>query len=381
MLIISVLALLVLVAPSARAAEMGLTSEITWGISRPQIDQQITLLRDLHTTWIRADAAWNALEPTSKGVYNLSYLSDVDYAVSQARAAGIQVEMVIHGTPYWASADPAKFKDASGYHYNSAYRPVNFQDYADFAGWAANHFKAMGVHVYEVWSEQNLIYSWPSGPDPATYVQMLKAAYPAIHQADPAATVLMGGLFTSDYDFLQAMYDLGAKPYFDAANVHPYSGALGPTGCYRQHGSTRKPKEAFCGIEEIHNTMVANGDGAKQLWLTEWGYSTESSGDGMGVTYAQQAQYLTQAYAKAQSYPYVKALFWYQLHDSLGTFGTNLWNGQLGLMTAGGDPKWSYFAFREWAVATQGGTRPFPIYPPPRHRRPHRRRHRPAKHH
>ena len=236
-----------------------------------------------------------------------------------------------------------------------SYRPVNFQDYADFASWAVNHFKGLGVHVYEVWNEPNLIYSWPSGPDAATYVQMLKAAYPAIHQADPSSTVLMGGLFASDYDFLQAMYDAGAKPYFDAANVHPYSGPVGPTGCFHQHGSTRKPKDAFCGIEEVRNTMVANGDGAKKLWLTEVGYSTYSGGDGMGVTYAQQARYLTAAYKKVQGYPYVKVMLWYQLQDSPAS---NQWTSNLGLVTAGNQRKPAYTAFRSYAIATHGGTRP-----------------------
>jgi hypothetical protein len=354
LLLVGLVALAVLGPASAKAAEVGLNSEITWGVSRSDINRQVSELRDLHTRWIRGNAAWNALEPDAKGRINSSYLSNIDYGIRKVRAAGIQVEMLINDTPYWASADPGKFKDGSGYHYDSTYRPANFQDYADFASWTANHFKTMGVHVYEVWSEPNLSYSWPSGPDAATYVQMLRAAYPAIHQADPAATVLMGGLFSSDYDFLQAMYNAGAKPYFDGANVHPYTGPISPAACYRQHGTTRKPKAAFCGIPELRKTMVANGDAGKKLWLTEVGYSTESGGDQLGVSYSQQAQYVTAAFRKVQSWHYVKALFWYQLQDWPGS---NPFNSNLGLITAGNQRKPAYAAFKSWAIATRGGAR------------------------
>jgi hypothetical protein len=354
-LLFSLLALIVLLPASAGAAEMGLTTDLTRGVSRARMDQEISMVRDLHARWIRADVPWNALEQDAKGVYtNARYLSDIDYGISRAHAAGLQVVMTLSSVPYWASADPSKSQDASGYHYNASYHPYNLQDYANYAARVAGHFQALGVHVYEVWNEENLPYFWPSGPDAGAYTQLLQAAYPAIHQADPAATVLMGGLFTSDYDFLQAMYNAGAKPYFDGANVHPYSGPVGPLGCFHQHGTTRKPKTAFCGIQEIRNTMVANGDGAKQIWLTELGYSTYTGGDGMGVSLAQQAEYLTEAYSIVQVLPYVKALLWYELRNSQDT---NSYNSNQGLLDGSDQPKPAYFAYRSYALATNGGLR------------------------
>jgi polysaccharide biosynthesis protein PslG len=367
------LALMALAPTGAGAAEMGLTTNISAGESPPQMDRDIAMLKDLHTRWTRVDLRWNAFERDAKGVHtNASYLAAIQYGVAQARAAGIQVDMALGGVPYWASSDPSKFQDASGDHYDPGYPPANFQDFADFAAWAANQFKSLGVHVYEVWNEPNLPYFWPAGPDAATYTQMLKASYPAIHQADPFATVLMGGLFTSDYDFLQAMYDAGAKPYFDAANVHPYSGPVGPNGCFHNHLGPRKPKTAFCGITEIRKTMVANGDGAKPVWLTELGYSTDGGASGMGVSYAQQAGYLTVAYRIVQGYSWVKAMIWYELQDSSES---NSWNSNLGLITAAPTRKPAYAAYKAYAIATNGGLHA----PVVRHRRK-RRRH-PVKRH
>lgn len=52
----------------------------------------------------------------------------------------------------------------------------------------------MGVHTFEIWNEPNYAQFWPSAPNAAEYVTMLKAGYAAVKTADPGATVLMGGL-------------------------------------------------------------------------------------------------------------------------------------------------------------------------------------------
>ena len=51
------------------------------------------------------------------------------------------------------------------------------------------------VKYFSVWNEPNLNYEWGNfDPDPARYGAMLKAAYPSIKAADPAAVVVTGGL-------------------------------------------------------------------------------------------------------------------------------------------------------------------------------------------
>ena len=46
----------------------------------------------------------------------------------------------------------------------------------------------------------------------------------------------MGGLSRNDYGFLKAMYAAGAKGYFDAAAVHPYTNKVDPTTCWNDSG-------------------------------------------------------------------------------------------------------------------------------------------------
>jgi arabinogalactan endo-1,4-beta-galactosidase len=50
------------------------------------------------------------------------------------------------------------------------------------------------VRAVEIWNEPNHAWFWPSGPDPARYAEMLKAAYGAAKAADPASTVLLTGI-------------------------------------------------------------------------------------------------------------------------------------------------------------------------------------------
>jgi hypothetical protein len=340
---------------------VGVVSDLSWYMSRPEMDRSIAMMRDAGVQWVRASMNWATLEPNAKGVLDPWWMPELDYAIQKARAAGLQVLMPISdGVPYWASGDPAKYTDGSGAHWNQAWKPSNFQDYADFARSMVNRYKVFGVRHYEVWNEPNYVRFWPSGPDPADYTAMLRAAYPAIKQADPGATVVMGGVSGSDYTFLQGIYSAGGRGFFDIAAVHPYTNGADPTACWYEPGTTRYAKFAFCGIEEVRQTMLANGD-SRGLWLTEMGWST--SAVAMGVTEATQADYLTKAFTKVQGYPYVTNSFWY-------SFRSNWWTNNdpgdieanYGLVRVDFSVKPAYNAFK--AYATSGVVSPTTTAPP-----------------
>ena len=339
--------------PSAGAttpgAAVGVVGDITWGISRADMNRTVASMAAAGVKWVRANMSWSGGEPDAKGVLNQGWLPDVDYAVNQARVAGIQVLMPIaDGVPYWASADPAKYHDSSGNHWNKYWRPTNNADYASFVGAMVRRYQALGVHAYEVWNEPNTSNFWPSGPNAADYATLLAAAYPAIKAADPTATVILGGLSKNDYDYLAQLYAAGAGRYFDVVAVHPYTGTADPTWCWNQGTTTKLAKDAFCGIQEVHNTMVANGDSAKKIWLTEFGWSTTTGA--YGVSEATQAAYLTKALDKIRSsYPYVQAAFWYSFRNDVsrnevpGDYEANL-----GLLRINFNPKPAYAALKAW---------------------------------
>jgi len=301
--------------------------------------------------WVRANISWSGGEPDAKGQLNQGWLAEVDYAVTKAQAAGMQVLMPIaDGVPYWASADPARYQNATGRYWNKYWKPRSFTDYADFARTVVNRYKVMGVHTYEVWNEPNLTRFWPSGPKATEYASMLAAAYPVMKQADPVATVLMGGLSKNDYNYLQALYSAGARPNFDAVAVHPYTGSVDPTWCWNQGGTTKLAIDAFCGIEEVRRTMVANGDTAKKIWLTEFGWSSTTAS--YGVSEEKQAAYLTKAFTKLKSYPYVQAAFWYNFRNT-ASFNDHpsSFEGNNGLIRTTFAAKPAYTAMKSWTSA------------------------------
>jgi hypothetical protein len=104
--------------------------------------------------------------------------------------------------------------------------------------------------------------------------------------------------------------------------------------------------------------MVAGGDAAKPIWMTELGWSTATSPCARGawagrkpagVTEAEQAANLTEAYRCLANYPYVESGLWFTLDDTTGR-GAELDNYGLRREDGSRKPAWDAFA----AVATQG---------------------------
>ena len=187
---------------------------------------------------------------------------------------------------------------------------------------------------WEVWNEPNSS-GYMTGADPAAYVRLLRAAYPAFKAGDPTAPVITGGVEYNDTNWLTRMYNAGAKGYFDAVATHPYMGVADADPTVADDGT----KWTFTHAAAVHRLMVARGDGAKKLWFTEFGWSSHPTAAGApnyqrGVTQAVQSAYLVKTATLVRTrMPYVQAMYWYADHDestgniqydNYGLFGENL---------------------------------------------------------
>jgi hypothetical protein len=347
------LAALVLASP-AHAAEVGVVADVTWGQPRADVDREIELLRAAGVRWIRASVNWAGLEPDAKGDVNHWLLAEYDYAVTRAREAGLEVLMPIaDGVPYWASADPAKEVMPSGERrWEVTYRPTRASDYGDIVRFVVEHFSELGVHAYQLWNEPNHLRFWPSGPSAAAYLPLLREGYEAAKAADPGSTVLLGGLSKSDFYYLEDLYRLGGGDYFDAVAVQPYTYGVDPTASWRGVHAWEDPDRisinAFPAIKEVRASMVAFGDAEKDVWLTEFGYSTTTR-EG-GVSARRQARFLVKAYRYVERLPWVKALFWYAARNNPFYEDENTYEGRFGLASTNWRPKPSYGALRAYAL-------------------------------
>jgi hypothetical protein len=346
-----------------RAAEPGVVSDLSWGIPQADKDREVPIMQDAGVRWARLGLGWRNLEP-SKGQYSSYWLADEDAAVAAARAAGTKVILDIVESPQWASGSTDKYAP-----------PQNPQDMADFLRFIANRYRGQ-VAAYEIWNEENYDKNWPSGVSgPSTvsapaYTQLLKAVYPAIKSVDPSALVVFGGLGEADYHYVEAAYAAGAKGYFDVMAIHPYTcwspsyyywadsqeNWVAPSGSPQPPGS-RITMWSFLAYREVHNSMVANGDGSKPIWLTEFGWSSATNSQ-CTVDQQTQASYLTQAYKTLEQDPYVQVALWYNLRQDYWATDSSYRDGGFGLINKDFTPRPAYNAFRDYATGSgsTGGT-------------------------
>jgi hypothetical protein len=202
------------------------------------------------------------------------------------------------------------------------------------------------IAAWEVWNEEDEQDWWGApGGDPDLYARLLKATYPLVH---PYAPVIVGGMVGNDYLFLQKVYEAGGGGNFDGVGVHTDTAcAVVPPDTFYRDPNGAVARFSFLGFRSVHDVMTAHGDGAKPIWMTEFGWNTYSGtcDTGMfagkkpgGVTQSTQAQYLTQAVHCLSLYPFVTSALWFTLKDDASP--------QLyGLLGNGLNPKPSHSAF------------------------------------
>ncbi|MBN1993376.1 MAG: PD40 domain-containing protein [Anaerolineae bacterium] len=268
------------------------------------------LINDMGFTWAKGYVNWATVEP-EPGQFRWV---DPDNVVKAFGDQQVKILLRVHGTPEWARPTDSMY----------THPPTNMADLANFLTALVSRYQGQ-VAAYEIWNEPNLHYEWGYlQPNSADYTQMLQTAYPAIKKTDPEALVISGGLATTgqgsptaygDLAFLQGMYQAGAKGYFDALGSHPYAYGRSPDEPDPDGLSLTR-------VVEQHKVMQANDDGDTPIWITEVGWVLQSSWDlgehtPIGVTEAQQAEYLARTYAKAEyEWPFVEALFLFNLDFS-----------------------------------------------------------------
>jgi Cellulase (glycosyl hydrolase family 5)/Glycosyl hydrolase catalytic core len=306
---------------------------------------QISDVKALGTHWVRVFATWPDLEP-QRGVYAQNWFASYE-SLFHSLPTGTKVIVDVVGSPEWETG--------SG---NEHTPPANPQDYAAFVGALAQRW-AGRVTAYEIWNEEDNASWWAGGPNPAAYAQLLKATYPVIKAADPSATVVLGGMTGSDYPFLEGVYAAGGKGSFDAVGVHTDTACnISSPGSFIRYMNGRMIPDSFLAYREVHAVMLANGDD-KPIWMTEMSWRTtgatcdEGAFAGQkaeGVSDAEQATYLDQAFHCMAQDSYVQVALWFTMQDEGAAVS--------GLIRANGSRKPSFAAMQEYARHGDQATEP-----------------------
>jgi hypothetical protein len=289
------------------------------------------------TTGIRFDIPWYFAQPSAT-TYNWTF---IDNAVNLAYNRGFFILAVITSTPPWAAVS------SNGNAYN---RPANATDYANFCRAVATRYNGK-IDAYEIWNEPNARSFFAPNPDPVFYTSMVKAGYTAIKSVNSAITVVAGALgpvpnsdgLIDANTFLAGMYQNGVKGSFDALSFHPYDF----TGTFAQGAVyDNSPMRQMI---SMHARMTANGEGAKKIWVTEYGAPTIA-----GITEDKQADLIYNSLQQWQGISYAGPFFIYTMRDS--NTGTTNPEDHFGVVTTSYAIKKALYAVQ--ALGNAG-------YPPP----------------
>ncbi|TLH64452.1 cellulase family glycosylhydrolase [Mycolicibacterium aubagnense] len=296
--------------------QVGVADAYLYTLDQTQLVSQLNEIRSLGVTDLRIVVPWIYIQPTSS-TYNWSQMDNV---INTAHSMGFSLTASITGNPTW-----------DGTPLIGAPNPAN---YATFAAAVAQRYTGQ-ISAYEILNEPNAV-TFMAPADPAVYTAILKAAYTAIKAVQPSATVIAGvlgavttvpGISLSPEQFLAGMYAAGAKNSFNEVSFHPYNYTL-PFSAGA--GVANSPLEQALAMYAL---MVANGDGAKQIWATEYGNPSQPG----GITQTQQAQMLQDFVTAWSKLSFAGPAFVYTAAD-LNT-GFLLDENNMGLFTSDGTPK------------------------------------------
>jgi hypothetical protein len=296
-------------------------------------DRVHTMAREAGFNWVRQQVSWEDLQ----GVNRYFAWGELDNVVESAVRNKQKLILSVAKSPKWASPNTTRGM------------PDNPFDFGNLMYMMARRYKGK-VQAYEIWNEQNLRGEVGARVTVAPYIELLKQGYSGVKWGDPNAVVMYGALTPTgvtnpdvaldDVRYLEQTYAFGggiAKNYFDVLAAHPGSNSNSPDQLFPENPGTghcppkyasqegncwkNHPSFYFRRIEQQYAVMAANGDGNKQMWLTEFGWSTFNTHE--GYEYGQliseelQAQYLVRAFEKGRNdYPWMGVMCVWNLNFS-----------------------------------------------------------------
>jgi hypothetical protein len=368
------------------------------GASQAQIDSVLTRMQSYGADRVRVSAFWSDIAPAPQSTvrparFDPSYpyaseyrFGDLDRVVGSAAAHGMKVLISISTPiPYWASTAPKRK--------NAVWEP----DPAQFAAFAyavaarygsiADQFAILNEPNQGAWLQPQSLGGKPVSPH--LYRALVRAGYPAIKQAAPKATVLVGELAPSGRNdpgvtrpirplaFLREMgcrdarfravrggRCKGFKPVpLDALGHHPYALFQSPfqRSHYRDDAAIGDWRRLLQTLDRLVARKALKPAGAARVpvYYTEFGYQTEPPDPFAGISLARQSRWLQDAAYVAWRTPRVYGLDQFRLSDGKirGSGPLAFREFQSGLFFANGRAKPSARTFANPIVLRPSGRR------------------------
>jgi hypothetical protein len=253
---------------------------------------------------VRIDVSWRMLEPVKSGTFDTWGLNHVDKSIRMAADRGLAPMVTLWMAPQWANASTDERVPVTSTAGLKGLQSVSKRRAARYAG---------VVSAWEFWNEPNDA-NFMRGADPKVYARMLQYAYAGFKAGHRATPVVFGGPSYVDDVWVDRALAAGARGKYDIMGVHPYQAVADEAPELPDNGTMWRLNH----LPALINVMKKHGDGAKQIWFTEFGYrvaqTTATTPNWQrGVDPATQSDYLARTIdlIRAQ-YPQVTRVFWYR---------------------------------------------------------------------
>lgn len=300
--------------------------------TQAKLDRDFRCLRDVGAKVLRVGISWQTLEP-ERGRYHWSFW---DRLVRMAVKNHVALIPYVCYTPEWAASKPEQFWKQP---------PADVGDFKHFMGVIAGRYKGK-VHSWELWNEPDNQDFWVGSV--GQYAALVKAGADGVHQADPRAIIVLGGMadgYGSFFETLIQQYQI--ETLVNVVNVHGYFET------WNSH-----PLEDYPAYIAHVATLAQDCPHPPDVWLAEFGYSSvpPDAGEGSAAwsggseshTPDGQAVALFKSHVLALSTGRLSLTAWYRINDlQPGTrvIGDSL-NLSLGILDVHGQPKPAFYALR-----------------------------------
>jgi hypothetical protein len=370
-------------------------------LSDANLQKRLQILRSLGVGVLRIDLAWTNVAPApnsrTRPAFNASDPNSYNWAfydrlVNAAHADGLAVDFLVTGgpsaTPLWATqpgAPSPNRANGSLFAYDHVWQP-SASEYGQFVHAVASHFQS--VHFWEIWDEPN----WGPALAPQTqggtivaaglYRSLLDAGWSSLQSTGHGHDTIVVGNYTQygsqvptttnssfPISFTQALYCMnssyqrltgqaatavgcptsgfassfrGGHPalfFASGFGVHPYQVFNPPNKPDYPNANAVEYNEIPHFLSVLDRLQKAYGSNKRMTaYNTEYGYQTRPPTHGRTPTPATAAAWLNEAEYIGWKNRRIGSYEQYELTD-LGWFNT-------GLITGGGSPKATFYAWR-----------------------------------
>lgn len=335
--------------PAQAAAPGGfvgmVSTDTVVGSARYQ-NAQLTAMHAAGVTLLRQVFDWSVIE-RKNGVYKFSAYDGV---VAAAAKRGIEIMPILFNEPSFLSSRPRRRAK------HGTYPPKNLNTIAAFARAAERWYGPAGrfwtlhptlpklpIRIWQIWNEPNLNVYWQPRPSASRYVTLLGVASKAIHELDPGAEVVSGGIPQSPLGvnmltYLNEMLHAGAAQWVNTVGINAYS---------------RTASGMIALLRQVRAKLDAHGASHVAIRVTEFGWSDTGPGSIYRLGGAGQAREIGAVvkdfYADRDALG-LRGFVYFDWRDGRPYAGEpNFWGLHTGLLKLNGKPKPALKAFRSAA--------------------------------